>query len=183
LGRLFGVAAVVGLVLAGGSAYGGQNANGSISVSPSIAHAGSSVHIAGSISPEACPASDSAIPVSTAAFFPPDGFGTATDRDSQGTFDLAYSVPTSTPAGSYQIRRTEGVGSVDTHGRRKLRTRSLLLLDVLAACLALAGFAALGSDRLVEGTPVRVSGQLRGSATLEPGPARATHRPRSAGVT
>jgi len=73
---------------------------------------------------------------------------------------------------------------VDTHGRPKLRTRSLLLLEVLAACLALAGFAALGSDRLVEGTPpVRVSGQLRGSATLEPGPARATHRPRSAGVT
>jgi len=110
--KLLGVAAVVGLVLAGGSAYAGQNANGSISVSPSIVHAGSSVHIAGSISPEACPTSDSAIPVSTAAFFPPDGFGTATDRDSQGTFDLAYSVPTSTQAGSYQISLRCGGGLV-----------------------------------------------------------------------
>ncbi len=106
------VASAVGLMLAGGSAYAAQNANGSISVSPSTAHAGGPVHIAGSVSPEACPTSDSAIPVSTAAFFPPDGFGTATDRDSQGAFDLAYTVPTSTPGGSYQIGLRCGGGLV-----------------------------------------------------------------------
>jgi hypothetical protein len=110
--RLLVVAAVVGLVLAGGSAYAGQSANGSISVSPSIVSAGSPVHISGSVSPDGCPTSDSAIPVSTASLFPPDGFGPATDRDSQGAFDLTYTVPTSTAAGSYQIGLRCGGGLV-----------------------------------------------------------------------
>jgi hypothetical protein len=67
---------------------------------------------------------------------------------------------------------------VDTHGRRKRRRRSLLLLDVLAAGLALAGFVALGSGRLVDrrSPPVRVSGELPGSTTSAPGPARVTNQ-------
>jgi sortase (surface protein transpeptidase) len=73
---------------------------------------------------------------------------------------------------------------VDGYGRRKLRTRSLLLLDMLVVGLALAGFAALESGRLVGPTspPVRLSGELPGPTTPTPGPVRATHRARSAEV-
>jgi hypothetical protein len=101
--RLLTVMAMVALMLGGGSAYAGQNANGSINVSPPAVPAGSAVQITGSVSTQECPASDSVIPVATAALFPPDGFGPSAARNSQGAFALTYTVPTSTPAGTYQI--------------------------------------------------------------------------------
>jgi hypothetical protein len=108
-----GVAATVAvLMVAGGPAYAGQNANGSISVSPSVVPAGGTARITGSVEPQGCPTSDSAIPESTDALFPPDGFGPATARNSQGAFALDYTVPTSTPAGTYQIGLRCGGGSV-----------------------------------------------------------------------
>jgi hypothetical protein len=114
--RLLAAAAVATTVavvaLAGGPAYAGQNANGSITVSPSVVPAGGTVRITGSVDTGGCPASDSAIPVATDALFPPDGFGPATDRDSQGAFALDYTVPTPTPAGSYQIGLRCGGGNV-----------------------------------------------------------------------
>jgi hypothetical protein len=108
--RLFIAAAMVALVFAGGSAYAAQN--GSISVSPSAVQPGGTVQITGSIPTKLCPASDSAIPVATADLFPPDGFGPEATRNSKGAFDISYTVPTSTPAGTYQIGVRCGGGLV-----------------------------------------------------------------------
>jgi hypothetical protein len=108
-----GLAATVAvLVVAGGPAYAGRSANGSISVSPSVVPADGTVRITGSVDPQGCPTSDSAIPGSTDALFPPDGFGPATARNSHGAFALHYTVPTSTPAGTYQIGLRCGGGNV-----------------------------------------------------------------------
>ncbi len=99
--RLFAAAVMVALLLAGGSAYAAQD--GSISVSPSSLPPGGKVQIIGSIPSKLCPASDSAIPVATADLFPPDGFGPEAARSSKGAFALSYTVPTSIPAGTYEI--------------------------------------------------------------------------------
>jgi sortase (surface protein transpeptidase) len=81
---------------------------------------------------------------------------------------------------------------VDRYGRRRQRTRSrkgrtgsLLLLDLVAAVLALAGFASLGSGRVVEGSSpsVRVSGALQGSTTSATRSVRAAQGAPSAEVT
>src|SRR5438132_12571389 len=44
--------------------------------------------------------------------FPPDGFGPTAARDSHGAFALTYTVPTSTPAGTYQIGARCGGGNI-----------------------------------------------------------------------
>ena len=75
----------------------------SISVSPSTVPAGGTVHVSGSIPVKGCPASDGATIVGQSALFPPDGFGPTTKRDSSGDFALDYTVPTSTPAGTYSV--------------------------------------------------------------------------------
>jgi hypothetical protein len=75
----------------------------SISVSPASVPAGSSVHISGSIPVKRCPASDGATVTGDAALFPPDGFGPTAARDANGDFAVDYTVPTSTPAGSYDV--------------------------------------------------------------------------------
>ena len=108
--RLFTALVMVALVFAGGSAYAAQNA--SISVSPSAVAPGGAVQITGSIPTKLCPASDSAIPVATADLFPPDGFGPEAARNSEGAFAISYTVPTSTPAGTYQIGVRCGGGLV-----------------------------------------------------------------------
>src|SRR2546422_5985994 len=96
-------AAALAIVSAGGPAYAGENANGSISVAPSTVRAGGTVLISGSLSTTLCPVADDAIPVSTDLLFPPDGFGPATARGPSGRFAVSYRVPTSTPAGEYVI--------------------------------------------------------------------------------
>ena len=107
-----GVAATVAvLVVAGGPAYAGQNANGSIFVSPTEVPAGGTVHITGSADPQTCPASDSAIPTSSDDLFP-GSFGPATPRNSQGAFALDYTVPASLPPGTYQLGLRCGGGNV-----------------------------------------------------------------------
>lgn len=114
--RLLAAAAVAAsmavVVLAGGPAYAGQNANGSIAVSPSVVPVGGTVRISGSVKTSLCPTSDPAIPGGDSALFPRDGFGPATARDSQGAFALTYIVPNSTPAGGYQIGLRCGGGNV-----------------------------------------------------------------------
>ena len=111
--RLLAAAAVaVTLMFAGGPAYAGQNANDSITVSPSVVPAGGTVRITGSVSTQGCSVSDPAIPTSTDALFPPDGFGPATARNSQGAFALTYTVPTSTPPGTYHIGARCGGGNI-----------------------------------------------------------------------
>ena len=74
--------------------------------------AGSTVHISGSIPVKKCPASDGATITGESALFPPDGFGPTATRDSQGTFAIDYTVPTSTPAGSYSLGLRCGGGNV-----------------------------------------------------------------------
>jgi hypothetical protein len=107
-----GVAATVAvLVVAGGPAYAGQNANGSIFVSPSEVPAGGTVHITGSVDPQGCPTSTPAIPTSSDDLFP-GSFGPAMARNSQGAFALDYTVPTSVPPGTYQIGLRCGGGNV-----------------------------------------------------------------------
>jgi hypothetical protein len=86
--------------------------NGSISVSPTTVPAGGTVHISGTIPVKKCPASDSATVTATADLFPPDGFGPSAARDSHGDFALDYTVPTSTPAGSYDVGLRCGGGNV-----------------------------------------------------------------------
>jgi hypothetical protein len=149
-----GVAATVALlvVIAGGPAYAGQNASGSIFVSPSDVPAGGTVHITGSVDPQGCPPSTPAIPVSTGDLFP-GSFGPAMTRNSQGAFALDYTVPTSTPAGTYQIGLRCGGGNVGVFaslqvdpsggpatGAGGTAHRSSLPWTVLGAgCLLLAG--------------------------------------------
>jgi hypothetical protein len=102
----------VALILAAGPADAGQNANGSISVSPTTVPAGGVVHISGSVSTQACSASDAATLTSDSALFPPDGFGPSATRDAQGAFAVDYTIPDSTPAGTYQIGIRCGGGNV-----------------------------------------------------------------------
>lgn len=110
--RFLAVASVAGaaaLVVLAGPAYAQNN---SISVSPSTVPAGGTVHISGSVSVQSCPSSDSATVTGNAALFPPDGFGPNAARNSQGDFALDYTVPTSTPAGMYEIGVRCGGGNV-----------------------------------------------------------------------
>ena len=99
---LTGAAAIVlTAVLTAAPAYAAKKA--SISVSPSTVPAGGAVHVSGSIPVKGCPASDGATVVGQAALFPPDGFGPTTTRDANGDLALDYTVPTSTPAGTYDV--------------------------------------------------------------------------------
>jgi len=105
-------AMVAVVVLAGGPAYAGQNADPSISVSPSVVPAGGTVRITGSVPFQGCPQPDFVRVVGLDTLFPPDGFGPTATRDSHGAFALTYTVPTSTPAGTYHIGARCGGGNI-----------------------------------------------------------------------
>lgn len=68
---------------------------------------------------------------------------------------------------------------------RKPRNRSMLLLDALAALLALAGLASMVSSLMIGGgpPPVRVSGALSGSASRAPRLSPATLEKQHAALT
>jgi hypothetical protein len=86
-----------------------------LSVRPHKVHPGGHVLITGLIptsGPQSCPAGDQAIPTSSAALFPPDGFGPAAPRSSSGRFRIRYAVPSSTPPGTYLIGVRCGGGNV-----------------------------------------------------------------------
>jgi hypothetical protein len=148
MGRLLLATVIVGFVLAGGSAYADQNANGSIEVSPSTAAAGSVVHISGSVSTIGCPKEDSAIVVGDAALFAPDGFGPEAARDSQGALALDYTVPDSTPAGTYQIGLRCGGGNVGVSA-------------TLRVTLAPAGASSRGTSNPVSALATNPAGAAR----------------------
>jgi hypothetical protein len=61
------------------------------------------VIISGSVSTSQCAASAQVTLTSTGALFPPDGFGPMVARNASGAFSTAYTVPASTPPGSYHI--------------------------------------------------------------------------------
>jgi type 1 fimbria pilin len=107
------VAAIgVATVVTGGVAHAKENPNGSISVSPSTISPGGTVHISGSVSIQGCPQSDDATVTGPSALFPPDGFGPTVPRDSNGDFATDYTVPTSTPPGTYVLTVRCGGGNV-----------------------------------------------------------------------
>ena len=117
--RAAGVAAamVAVVVLAGGPAYAGQNANASLSVSPSVVPAGGTVRITGFVSNQNCAQSSPARVIGLDTLFPPDGFGPLAPRDSHGAFALTYTVPTSTPPGTYHIGARCGGGPIGAGAR------------------------------------------------------------------
>lgn len=87
----------------------------SVAVSPTTVRAGSSVVISGTIptnGPQSCPASDAVTVTSTAALFPPDGFGPQASRTASGAFRVSYRVPNSTPPGTYTVGLRCGGGNV-----------------------------------------------------------------------
>ena len=135
----------------------------SISVSPTRVPAGSTVHISGSIPVKGCPASDGATVTADAVLFPPDGFGPSAERDSNGDFALDYTVPTSTPAGSYDVGLRCGGGNVGVGasltvtavplggpatGAGGTAQRSVFWTAFGASCLLLAGIAVTLRQRL-----------------------------------
>src|SRR6516162_5046917 len=78
-------------------------AAGSVTVSPVAVPAGGTVTISGSVDVSQCPASEGVTLTSTAALFPPDGFGPVVARNASGAFSIAHTVPASTPPGTYTI--------------------------------------------------------------------------------
>jgi len=59
-----------------------------------------------------CAAGDPVELTSTAALFPPDGFGLQVARDAAGNFHTTYTIPTATPPGTYSIGLRCGGGNV-----------------------------------------------------------------------
>ena len=117
----------------------------SISVSPTSVPAGSTVHISGSIPVKGCPASDGATVTADAVLFPPDGFGPTAERESNGDFALDYTVPTSTPAGTYDVGLRCGGAPTGAGGTAQ---RSVFWTAFGASCLLLAGIAVTLRQRL-----------------------------------
>jgi len=75
-----------------------------IAVAPSRVRAGHTVVFSGTVpltGAKACPATDPLF--LTSALFPPEGFGPQVARNAAGDFRIKYTVPTTTPVGTYQI--------------------------------------------------------------------------------
>jgi hypothetical protein len=115
-------AATLAVIAAAGSLWFGAlgwasaaSAAGSIAVSPSTVPAGETVTISGSIptaGSASCESADAAIITSTAQLFPPDGFGPQAARNAEGGFSVHYTVPDSTPPGTYALGLRCGGGNV-----------------------------------------------------------------------
>jgi hypothetical protein len=77
-----------------------------ITTSPASAARGQAVTISGVVPTSggaSCPAGDAAQLTSSAALFPPDGFGPQAARDATGHFLVNFTIPATTPPGSYTI--------------------------------------------------------------------------------
>ena len=161
---LIGAAVVTSAAMLAAPAYSAKKA--SISVSPTSVPAGSTVHISGSIPVKGCPASDGATVTAEAVLFPPDGFGPTAEREPNGDFALDYTVPTSTPAGSYDVGLRCGGGNVGVAasltvtaiplggpatGAGGTAHHSVFWTAFGASCLLLAGIAVTLRQRLARG--------------------------------
>lgn len=118
------VATAVATVTSAGVGHANASPNGSISVSPSTVSPGGTVHISGSVSIQGCPQSDDATITDSSALFPPDGFGPSVPRNSSGDFATDYTVPTSTPPGSYTLGVRCGGGNVGVSAQLHVVTPS-----------------------------------------------------------
>jgi hypothetical protein len=118
------VATAFATVLGAGVGHAKASPNGSISVSPSTISPGGTVHISGSVSLQGCPQSDDATIADSSALFPPDGFGPTVLRNSNGDFATDYTVPTSTPPGTYTLTVRCGGGNVGVSAQLHVITPS-----------------------------------------------------------
>jgi len=97
---------IVGFAIASLLSTGSAVAQSSVTVAPSSATVGGTVAISGRVpvsGTASCPADDAAQLTSTADLFPPDGFGPQVSRDASGAFHVSYTVPATTPVGTYTI--------------------------------------------------------------------------------
>jgi len=83
----------------------------SIKVSPSSAAPGDTVTLSGNHPIAGDCAPGAARLTSTADLFPPDGLGPPVPSDASGNFSMTYTIPTSTPPGTYQIGMRCGGGN------------------------------------------------------------------------
>ena len=155
------------LVLASSPAYAANGA--SISVSPSSVAPGGTVHISGTLPFSGCPQTDTVRVTGESSLFPPDGFGPTASRDAQGDFELDYTVPTSTTAGTYEIAMRCGganpgvsasltvtavpVGAPQTGAGGAARGSSRPWVVLGLACLSLGGLT-IGLRRRLAGRAV-----------------------------
>jgi hypothetical protein len=78
----------------------------SLTATPSPVSAGGSITFSGNVpntGTASCAPGDAATLTSTAAFFPPDGFGPMAPRDASGNFQITYAVPSSTVPNTYTV--------------------------------------------------------------------------------
>jgi hypothetical protein len=116
-GRVLGVAAVGGLLAVVLLASPAAAAAGTITVSPSVVSVGDAVTISGLVSTAACPISDGVTITSTTGLFPQAGFGPTASRNASGAFSVTYTVPLSTPPGTYLVGLRCGGGNVGVEAK------------------------------------------------------------------
>lgn len=97
----------------------------SIMVSPATAAQGDTVTISGN-HPIAgdCAPGDARL-TSTAELFPPDGFGPLVPSDASGNFTMTYTIPTSTPPGTYSIGMRCGGSNIGVSATLQVTPRAL----------------------------------------------------------
>ncbi len=110
-GRMIGSAAASGLLALVLLAIPAAAVAGSIAVSPSTVTVGQTVTISGSLSIAACPSGDGVTITSTTGLFPAAGFGPTVSRNASGAFAVNYSLPLSTPPGTYSVGMRCGGGN------------------------------------------------------------------------
>ncbi len=87
----------------------------SISVSPSTSSPGQIVVFSGSIlttGPSGCAAGSPVTLTAMTALFPSAGFGPQVQRAASGSFSVTYTIPSTTPVGSYSVGMRCGGGNV-----------------------------------------------------------------------
>ncbi len=87
-------------------------ANGTVTVTPPRVVAGHTVLISGSVPTTLCPQSDQVTITSVSALFARGGFGPTVSRTGAGDFSVTFTVPASTPPGTYRILLRCGGGNV-----------------------------------------------------------------------
>ena len=95
-----------------------------LTVTPAVAANGDGVTISGSVpstGDRSCPGQDGVTVTSDAALFQPDGFGPQAARDTDGAFQIRFTVPASTPAGTYQLGLRCGGGNLGVSTTLRVR--------------------------------------------------------------
>ncbi len=161
------------------------SAASTISVSPSSVGQGGTVTVSGNVPASgaaSCASGASAQLTSTAVPFPPAGFGPQAARDPSGGFSVAYTVPSSTPVGSYDIDIRCAGGNVGVSATLQVTAPS-----AVTAGVAVSPASAPAGNRVTVSGAVPLTGakacpsadavQLTSTAALFP-PAASGRKPR-----